>query len=71
VYVVRYEVLTAMNMDIMVVQDVTLCNSVVSTNTAQEYAVSALQAETEGTYLHYIQTTINSECYGVLCLYPL
>jgi hypothetical protein len=68
---VRYEVLAAMNVDILVFQDVTLCNSVVGSNTAQEYAVNALQAETAGTYLHYIQTTIIFEGYVVLFLYPL
>lgn len=52
-FMLRYEVLIAMNMDIMVFQDVMLCNSVVGTNTAQKYAVNALQAETAGTYLYY------------------
>jgi hypothetical protein len=60
-----------MNMDILVFQDVMLCNSVVGTNTAQAYAVNVLQAKTAGTYLHYIQTTIIFEGYVALCLYPL
>jgi len=68
---VRYEVLAAMNMDILVFPDVTLCNSVVGTNTAQEYAVNALQAETASKYLHYIQTTIIFEGYVALYLYPI